>query len=72
MATGARRKNMSRGSGTTKQMRAISVQETHDLADKLLARYGEPSLSLSELRHALDKQIPGIMLSEFIIKERET
>lgn len=47
------------------------VRRAGELADKALRPYGEPTLSLAELRMVLDKQLHGLSLSELIIKERE-
>ena len=47
------------------------VNRTGQLADKTLDHYGEPTMSLSELRATLDRELQGVSLSEVIIKERE-
>ena len=40
---------------------------------KALEHYGEPTMSLEELRAAVDRALPpGFSLSEFIIKERQS
>ena len=41
------------------------------LIAKALGRYGEPRMSLAELRTHLDHQLRGASLSELITKERE-
>ena len=41
------------------------------LVDKVLGRYGEPTISLEELRATLDRQLGKTTLSELVLKERE-
>ena len=41
------------------------------MAKQALEHYGEPTMTLAELRAALDKQLKGISLSDLIVKERE-
>jgi len=41
------------------------------LAKQALERYGEPTMTLAELRAVLDQQLKGISLSDLIVKERE-
>lgn len=41
------------------------------MADKVLARYGEPTMSVEELRMSLDRELDAISLSELIVKERK-
>ena len=48
------------------------VRQATKLAEKALRRYGEPSMSLAELRDALDRKLGDLSLSEIIIKERES
>lgn len=50
---------------------ADKVRRAGELADRALQRYGEPSMSLVELRETLDRQLHRVSLSELIIKERE-
>lgn len=40
------------------------------LADRALQRFGEPTISLDELRSILDKELKGVSLTELILKER--
>jgi hypothetical protein len=47
------------------------VRRASELADKALAHYSEPVMSLEELRETLRRELKGISLSELIIKERE-
>jgi hypothetical protein len=70
MATKSQRKIAGGKLHHRKPLRA-AAGEALALADKALARYGEPNLSLDELRDELEKQIPGISLSELITRERE-
>lgn len=46
-------------------------KETRELADKVLERYGEPDMSLAELRQILAERLPDFSLSDWLIKERE-
>ena len=47
------------------------VARATKLAKKALEKYGEPTMSLAELRETLDEQLKGISLSDLIIEERE-
>lgn len=47
------------------------VNETRKLADKALQGHGKPSMSLNELRRSLAEHLPGVSLSEMILRERE-
>ena len=43
-----------------------------ELADRALRHYGEPTMTIEELRAAVDRALPpGFSLSEFVIRERE-
>lgn len=46
-------------------------KETRELADKALERYGEPDMTVAELRRALDERLGDMSLSEWVVKERE-
>jgi hypothetical protein len=48
-----------------------SFKKSRELADKTLARYGKPTLSVEELRMSLDRELDAISLSELILKERK-
>ena len=41
------------------------------LVDRVLGPYGEPVMSLAELRATLGKQLRKVSLSELVLKERE-
>lgn len=47
------------------------VREGNALAAKVMARWGKPTMTLEELRAALDKELGDFSLGEFIIRERE-
>ena len=47
------------------------VARGRKLAHEALKHYGKPTMSLEELRAALDKELKGISLGDLIIKERE-
>ena len=47
------------------------VARATKLANKALEKYGEPTMTLEELRKALNEQLKGISLSDLIVKERE-
>lgn len=50
---------------------ADKVKKAGELADKALRHFGEPTMSLAELRAAVDRELQGLSLSEFILRERE-
>ncbi len=50
---------------------ADMVKRAGQAAIRALKRYGEPTLSLAELRTRLEKELKGVSLSELILKERE-
>ena len=50
---------------------ADRVRDATALASRLLKHYGEPTMSLNELRTALGKELQDVLLSEVILKERE-
>ena len=50
---------------------ATVLRRTSALADAALRSYGEPMLSLEELRCALAEQLPDMTLSEIVVRERE-
>ena len=47
------------------------VARATKLAKKALEKYGEPTMTLAELRETLDEQLKGISLSDLIIEERQ-
>jgi len=47
------------------------VKKTGKVADIALDRYGEPTLSLFQLRTALDRQLRGTSLANTVIRDRE-
>ena len=47
------------------------VARATKLARKALGKYGEPTISLAELRQGLNKQLKGISLSDLIKEERQ-
>ncbi|MBI4303232.1 MAG: hypothetical protein HY665_02690 [Chloroflexi bacterium] len=50
---------------------AEKVRLAGRLADKALQRYGEPTMSLADLRVVVGRKLRGASLSDLIIKERE-
>ena len=50
---------------------ADKVRKARKLADRSLSCYGEPSMSLDQLRATVDNQLGGSSLTELILKERE-
>lgn len=50
---------------------ADKVERAREAAARLLKRYGEPTMSLDELRVRLARELKGISLTELILKERE-
>jgi hypothetical protein len=49
---------------------ADKVKKASEAADRALRRYGEPRMSLAELRAALDKELSS-SLTELVLKERD-
>ncbi len=67
-------------SGARGTTRAISLNskacqamfnDTREAAHKALEQYGEPQMTLEELRQALGEQLGDVSLGEWIEKERE-
>lgn len=50
---------------------ADRIKKAGESADRALARYGEPTMSLAELHGKLAKELGRISLTELILKERE-
>lgn len=50
---------------------AAMAKQAGELADRALLRYGEPRMSLLDLRRHVDEQLQGTSLSECIVGERE-
>lgn len=50
---------------------ADRVRKAGKAADRVLRRYGEPVISLAELRSMVDKELGSTSLTEFILRERE-
>jgi hypothetical protein len=51
---------------------ADRVKNATELAVQVLQRYGEPTMSLKDLRATLDQELEGISLSELILIERDS
>jgi hypothetical protein len=47
------------------------VRKAGKAADRVLRRYGEPVISLAELRNRVDKELGTTSLTELILRERE-
>ena len=47
------------------------VARATKLAHKALEKYGEPTMTLEELRAVVSKQLKGISLSEPVIQDRQ-
>ena len=47
------------------------VARATKLAKKALEKYGEPTMTLEELRAVVSKQLKGISLSELVIEDRQ-
>ncbi len=50
---------------------ADMLKKARERTARVLRRYGEPAISLAELRTRLDTELRGRSLSELILKERE-
>lgn len=70
MATGQRARKVAQMYKFDSKPYADKVKKAGEAADRALRRYGEPRMSLSQLRAALDKEL-GVSLTELILKERE-
>jgi hypothetical protein len=51
---------------------AERVRKAGMAADRVLQRYGDPVISLAELRKRVDKELGNTSLTELILKDRET
>ena len=51
---------------------ADRVKNATELAVQALQRYGEPTMSLEDLRATLDQELEGMSLSELILIERDS
>lgn len=67
-----------RGSGKMAHIYKLDVEPYADMvkragqaATRALKRYGQPTLSLAELRTQLEKELKGVSLTDLILKERE-
>jgi len=47
------------------------IEETSALADKALEEYGQPAMTLTELRQAITERLRGVSLSDWLIQERQ-
>ena len=47
------------------------VARATKLIDKTFKQYGEPTISLAELRQELNKQLKGVSLGDLIVEERQ-
>jgi len=50
---------------------ADTVRKAREAADRALRRYGEPTLSLAQLRATLDTELRSISLTQVILRERQ-
>ena len=50
---------------------ADKVKRAGKAADRVLQRYGEPIISLAELRNRVDKELGSTSLTELIVRDRE-
>jgi hypothetical protein len=50
----------------------IKVRKASDLAEDVLNRYGEPTISLVQLRKELNLQLQDISLNDTVLKDRES
>ena len=48
------------------------VAKATKMAHEALKHYGEPTMTLAELRVAVDKELKGISLGDQIIKDRQS
>lgn len=50
---------------------ADMLKKARERTARVLKRYGEPAISLAELRRRVDNELRGLSLTELILKERE-
>ena len=48
-----------------------NMNKVAKLAHKALERYGEPTMTLEQLRAVVSEELKGISLSELVIQERQ-
>lgn len=70
MATGQRARKVTQMYKLDSKPYAAKVKKAGEAADRALRRYGEPRMSLAQLRAALDKELT-VSLTDLILKERE-
>lgn len=71
MATGKKTKQAGRSDKQRSQAVVDEVRRTEAMVINSLKKYGEPTMSLEELREVLSRELKGISLSDLIIKERK-
>ena len=55
---------------SSEETHGIELLETPQWVYEMAKRYGEPTISLDELREMMDKELDGESLSDFLIKDR--
>lgn len=71
MANKARKRGAAPKTGLDSRQWMDAVKRTNEAADRALEQYGEPVMSLEELRHALDECLGSVTLSEEILRQRQ-
>ena len=66
-----RRTDSRASSRADKRSHLDMVQQTRDVARAALDGYGQPTMSLAELRAAMDRHLSGGSLSDVIVKQRQ-
>ena len=46
------------------------VAKAAKMVDQALSKYGEPTMTLAELRAALDQELQGVSLSDLVLEDR--
>ena len=55
---------------SSEEPHGIELLETPQWVYEMAKRYGEPTISLDELREMMDKELDGESLSDFLIRDR--
>ncbi|MCY3544734.1 MAG: hypothetical protein OXH22_11945 [Chloroflexi bacterium] len=58
------------GNSTGKEPQGVELPDTPQWIYEMAKRYGEPTVSLDELRKMMDEELNGESLSDFVIEER--
>lgn len=63
-------RSLPRSAGTESDV-LVALPDTPQWIYEMAERYGEPTISLDELRYRLEKELGGVSLSESLMRDRE-